>query len=120
MRQVTNRAAILVRPKEPFARWASGVSRGAHDVTVEELRKESTVFMVESFDSQADAEGVIRRYSDEIFEFLLWECCTERELWPSTRDWKTFSEWVEASSYGLVLDLLHGGIKSEEFDEEES
>ncbi len=120
MRQVTNRAAILVRPKEPFARWASGVSRGAHEVTVEELRKESTVFMVESIDSQEDGEGVIRRNSEEIFEFLLWECCTEKELWPSPRDWETFREWVDASAYGLVLDLLHDGIKSEKFDDEES
>ena len=120
MRQVTNRAAILVRPKEPFAQWASRVCRDAHEVTVEELRKESTVFMVESVDLQEDAEEVMKRYSDEIFEFLLWECCTEKEFWPSSRDWDTFKEWVDASYYGLVLDLLHDGIKSEEFDEEES
>lgn len=119
MRQVTNRGAILVRPKEPFAQWASRVCRDAHEVTVEELRKESTVFMVESVDQQNDAEEVMKRYSAEIFEFLLWECCTEREFWPSMRDWETFKEWVDASYYGLVLDLLHDGIKSEEFDEEE-
>jgi len=119
MRQVINRAAILVRPKESFARWASHVCQNAHEVTVEELRKEATVFMVEAVESEDDVERVMRRYSEEIFEFLLWECCSEKDLWPPRRDWETFREWVDADYYRLVLDLLRDGIKSEEFDEEE-
>jgi len=109
--QTVNRAAVVVRPKEPFLRWAASLDDSAPD-QAEALRSQASVYLVPEDD---DGEmPPIDAYAQEIFELELESWCTDENRWPATLDLTTFLAWFDITMESLVVDLGADEIVSEE------
>ena len=111
--RVVNRAAIIVRPKEPYLRWAASLDEEAPD-TVRGLRDKVSIYLVPEDPSEQEETPPVELFFEEIFELEL-EAWTEDEAeWPTVRDFGIFQEWFDVARESVVVDLGHGEIEIEE------
>ena len=110
--RTVNRAAILVRPKEPYLAWAAGLDDADPDV-VEVLRNKTSVYLVAQDPEGRQESAPIEGYSQIIFEAELEAWYRDASTWPSPRDHATFLEWFEVEAESIVRDLEPSRIKSE-------
>ena len=112
MKDVSNRAAINVSPKEMFKTWAELYN----DSSAEELAsrvKEKHVYLIDLYLGQS-LKDIIEPYFTKIFEneLMLWNVI-EHE-WPENRNVDVFLDWFEVSISDDVFDLESGKITTEE------
>jgi hypothetical protein len=62
---VLNRAALILRPKQPYLDWAAGLDDSG---IVPGVGGEQTVYLIPSYDDDQEAERVLRRIYAEVFE----------------------------------------------------
>lgn len=74
-----NRAAIIIRPREPYIVWARSVFADAMDPTE---GGEETVYLVPDFEDEAGYERTLKKVWAEIFERELYGWCTDESMWP--------------------------------------
>jgi len=103
-----NRAAILVRYREPAVRWINEADPDPDGMTftLEDVNRERTVYLVSDAHVQTDVD--IRRWVQDNFG-TLWESeleqwYTDEALWPSKRTLKRFDEWFEVECHTMVFD----------------
>jgi len=60
-----NRAALIVRPKQPFLDWAAGLDDSG---LVPDVDGEKTVYLIPEFESDEEGLRVLKRVYAEIFE----------------------------------------------------
>ncbi|MCC6140644.1 MAG: hypothetical protein IT389_08515 [Nitrospira sp.] len=60
-----NRAASIVRPKQPFLDWAAGLDDFG---LVPDAESEQTVYLVPEFESDEEGLRILQRIYAEIFE----------------------------------------------------
>jgi hypothetical protein len=99
-----NRSAILVRPKEPYLRWASSIDEDAPRQT-EILRNRTTVYLVDDLETPAAERRMLRRVFPLIFEAELAAWHLNESDWPQRRDFKAFQEWFAVEIQSEVFDL---------------
>ena len=110
MRELENRSILIVRPKQAFQEWASGVSPDLNDVSLEECREDCTSYLVPYSEELDEPERTIREYCVEIFEAELFSCCADERKWPNDISYEMFTEWFEVEYNSIVVDLGHDGI----------
>ena len=106
-----NRSAILVRPRQPYLDWAA--SLGDADL-LPDADDERTVYLVPIFEDDEQAEEVVSRCYESIFENELFGWHTEPDDWPQERSLDTFYEWFEVEMNSVVEDLSAVPIRDEE------
>jgi hypothetical protein len=107
-----NRAALLVKPKQPFFDWANSTEGPKLDPT--EPAYDPPVYLVEDVDLSPDPEPAIRRHYRTIFEQELASWHMDQDTWPPNRDLSTFNEWFDVELRSLVIDLPRSPIQVEE------
>ncbi len=107
-----DRAVALIKPKQPYLNWANSLPDPT-PITLEELRKDGTAILVSEPEYKGDAETYIREIYLNIFEMELDAWHRDKRLWPSKRDYKTFTEWFDVEIYEIVIDSSEGEIKRE-------
>ena len=108
-----NRSALLVRPREPFLRWAAGIDESAPR-HAESLRDRTRVYLVPPDPSGRAEAAPLKRYFAEVFEAELEAWCPERSLWPVSLDLATFREWFEVQTTSVVEDLCDDELEHDE------
>ncbi len=108
-----NRAALIVRPKQPYLDWAAGLGE---DGDVPELEAEQTVYLIPVFESDEEAEAILDAVHAEVFANELWGWHTDESAWPRNRDLETFKEWFEIEMHGIVEDLCDYELLDEDVD----
>lgn len=107
-----NRAALVVRPRQPYLDWAASVDDEA-PLQAKDLPNRVSVYLVGE-DSKEEAETApLKNYYEEIFELELAAWYTDEDQWPKPRTLTLFHEWFEAVGESLVLDLESNPIKTE-------
>ena len=53
-----------------------------------------------------EQESIIDWCATYVFEYELFLWCTEKELWPSTRDAATFRDWFDVKFHSMVNDIV--------------
>ena|ERR1051326_8520812 len=98
-----NRVAIVVRPKEPFFDWLRAVEPeapidglGSDEPGTVYLAKVGEIF---------DAERVVRRHFQAIFEAELDAWYRDPKTWPRRRSYAMFRKWFEVRLMETVFDL---------------
>ncbi|HLZ95792.1 MAG TPA: hypothetical protein VKT20_10725, partial [Candidatus Dormibacteraeota bacterium] len=101
-----NRAALILRYKQPFVDWINAVdpSPTSHLVTLADVNSERTVYLIEVEDEE-ELAGWLRRHHKELFEEELCGWYTDPKLWPRDRSLKLLMEWCAMELNTVVLDL---------------
>lgn len=99
-----NRAALLVRYKQPFVDWINQADTNpSHTVTLADVERERTVYLVEV----EDEEGLgiwLQVNHGTLFEDELHGWYTDPALWPSDRSLKVMREWCSFELHTVVVD----------------
>ena len=108
-----NRAAITVKPLEPFLQWAktlddSDLIPGEED--------ESTVYLVPYILSEQHEADILKQVYAEIFERELFEWHTDESAWPKRRTLAMFKKWFKYEIHSIVEDLCSYPILNDDSD----
>jgi len=108
-----NRAALIVRPKQPFLNWAAALDESG---LVPDVVGERTVYLVPEFDSDEEGKEVLKHIYGEIFERELNGWDTDPASWPQNRDFRIFQEWFSIELHSVVEDVVEGVLVDDEFE----
>ena len=111
--RTVNRAALVVRFKEPYLQWAAGLDPADTDI-VDDLRKHTSVYLVPEDPRGEQETAPLADFFGAIFDLELEAWCVDDSLWPEVRDLDTFLEWFEVVGESIVIDLGKGRLLSEE------
>ncbi len=102
-----NRSAVVVRPREPYLRWAKqDDSTGIAERVFEKLRSVPNAYLIREDEDVEDPADLIRAACPDVFEAML-ECwVTDPKMWPRKRTWEMFEEWFETQVCESVHDLV--------------
>ena len=109
---IINRSATIVEPKEPYLAWARGLDDDDPGIDAMSREKLTSVYLIEE---TMDAERVLRRHWDWIFEEKLFSWHRDRQAWPPKRTYKVFRDWFDVRLVDLVFDLADAPIVHEDF-----
>ena len=100
-----NRAALILRYKQPFVDWINTVdpSSDLHDLTLADVGRERTVYLIEVEDEEELTRGLTRHH-EELFEQELFGWYTDPALWPRDRSLKRPKEWCSFELHTVVID----------------
>ena len=105
MKEITNRAVIIVRPKAPFIEWVRSADDESKHITAEAIAEEPNVYLVDDYDMDGEKARIIAENYKGIFEEELNSWITDESAWPKKRDLKTFKEWFHVDFHSIVFDL---------------
>ena len=108
-----NRTAVIVVPKQPFLDWLRSVDETSGEITVEDLAREPTVYLLPETGSDRQAERRLAEVCHEVFEEELNGWYRVPSAWPSDRGKRNFSRWFTYSTNTLLRrrgELGTGGL----------
>lgn len=108
-----NRAALIVRFKEPYIRWAAGLDPDDTDIA-DDLRRHTSVYLVPEDPLDVQETAPLADFFGAVFDLELEAWCIDDSLWPPVRDLDTFLEWFEVVGESVVVDLGREPLRSEE------
>jgi hypothetical protein len=108
-----NRAAFVVRPRDPYVTWAASVEAEPSEDS-ESLRSEVSIYLVPEEPTGREETPPIHDFFEEIFEAELAAWCTDESLWPAKRDLAMFLDWFDVTGQSVITDLGGGPIVAEE------
>ena len=110
-----NRAALILRYKQPFVDWinAADPNPESHTLTLKDVNDERTAYLVEVED-EGELERWLRRHWRDVFEEELNGWYTEPTLWPRDRSLKLLKEWCSFELHTVVLDFGRAQLVDEE------
>lgn len=107
-----NRAAIVVRPRQPYLDWAASLDDEAPE-HAKEMGKRISIYLVAE-DPAENAETVpLENYFQTIFEAELAAWSQDEDQWPQSRTLAMLLQWFEVTGESVVTDLESGPIKHE-------
>jgi hypothetical protein len=110
-----NRAAVILRYKEPFVKWIneSDPYNDNPGITAEEEINDRTVYLISDEDGENIDKWMSRNYKT-LFENELGDWYTDESLWPKKRDKKMFDAWFDIECHTVIIDTLQGPIEDDE------
>ncbi len=101
-----NRAALLVRPLQPFHDWLLAVDSQltAENLPLSVLHAENTVYLMSLEDADQFEEWLEANYRP-IFEAELRSWFEDPACWPERRDYVQFQNWLTVELHSVVIDL---------------
>jgi hypothetical protein len=109
-----NRTAIVVRPGQPFLDWLHGADPTSTELSLEDLRREPTVYLLPECENEQEARMRLEEVSGQLFEEQLDEWYRVPSSWPKRRDLDAFDRWFEWSFHPIVVDLCDDPLLREE------
>jgi hypothetical protein len=112
---MVNRAAIILKCKEPFLRWLN--ESDPYDdnpgITLESVNDDRTVYLIHDHDAENVEEWISLNFK-QIFESELEGWYTDDSLWPKNRNRKLFDEWFNVECHSVILDTVGTKIIDDE------
>ena len=109
-----NRSALIVKPTQLFLDWLHEVESTSTHLTLEDLQREPTIYLVPECDSQEQAIEYLGESVGEIFEEHLDGWYRVPAVWPKNRDLPTFQRWFEFSFHSMIVDVCDDVLEHEE------
>jgi hypothetical protein len=100
-----NRSAVIVTPAQPFLDWLHRPDPTSAELSLEDLRREPTIYLLPEYDTEEEARGYLREYCSEIFKEQLAGWYRVASAWPVDRTFDTFIGWFEYSVHSVLVDL---------------
>ena len=113
-----NRAAVILKYKEPAVEWINTADPYNDDPeeTVDSVNIDRTVYLIrdESADTPEDVDEWIEMNWDVLFESELEGWYTDEELWPEDRSIGLFHKWFDVECHTLIVDTVDDPIEDDE------
>jgi hypothetical protein len=109
-----NRTAIMGMPGQPFLDWLHRADPTSGGLSLEDFRREPTVYLLPESESQGEARECLKDMCGQIFEEQLDGWYRVPSSWPSRRDMDAFDSWFEWSFHSVVVDLCDEPLQREE------
>jgi hypothetical protein len=106
-----NRSAVRVLPAKPFMDWLHRVDPDSAELTLEDLRRDASMYLLPEYDTEEEARGYLRECCTEIFEEQLDGWYRLPSAWPADRTFDTFDRWFEYTFQPLIFDLCDNPLK---------
>lgn len=100
-----NRSAIVVKPRQPFLDWLHAADSTSAPLTMADLVRESTIYLIPECDTSDEVDEVLRELCDEIFEEQLAGWYSDQSMWPRDRSLAAFSQWFDYQHHSILVDL---------------
>jgi hypothetical protein len=97
-----NRAALIVRPAQPFLEWAAKLDDSG---LLPNVQGEQTVYLIPEYESEAEGRQVLQEVFQGVFERELHGWHTESSAWPQRRTLTMFRKWFSIEMHSVVEDL---------------
>jgi hypothetical protein len=116
-----NRAALILRYKQPAIDWINEVD--PHDdgpkIVLEDVNRERTVYLIP--DRAADDDETVRNWIEfnykELMENELGGWYTDESLLPKSFSLEMFDDWFHAECHSMIIDTSDDPIVDEYDDE---
>ena len=102
---MVNRSAIVVRPAQPFLDWLHRVDPTSAQLTLEDLRREPTIYLLPEWETEDEALEHLAEVSSEIFTEQLNGWYRVPSVWPEDRELNAFLRWFDCSFHSMVFDV---------------
>ena len=112
--RLINRSAFIIRPKEPYLRWAAGIEDEPVSA-VEDLGTHVSLYLVPEEPEGKGETPPVADYFAEIFAAELGAWCTDQDTWPKDRSLRTFLAWFEVIGESVIQDLGQGSIEHDDW-----
>ena len=109
-----NRSAIVVCPKSPFLDWLHAVDPTSASLTLVNLTREPTIYLVDECDDPDDEQACLQAVFATIFEDQLDGWWRDRATWPTPRSLAVFRRWFDCQFHSMLLDLADAPLIEEE------
>ncbi len=123
-----NRSVLVVRPAEPFKRWAAKIEEQTlaqiraslskeeqaylkPDPAQDDLDQDHGAYLIPAQDSLQVDPKVLKAIYANIFERELYSCHTDPKRWPKPRTLALFGQWFEIELCTMVVDLCADDIQ---------
>ena len=106
-----NRAALIVRPKQPYVDWANSVDDEGPQAVLQGLRTDPSTYLVESIDLTEDCDLLVGDTWEWIFREQLGGWMRDPGLWPEGMTREMFLEWFDCELSTMIWDMLKTRIK---------
>lgn len=109
--KMLNRTALILRYREPALCWINGNDPEGHQMTLEEVNTDQTVYLVA--DDAADTHEKCRRWLKKNYLFFFeseLDGWFPEDVWPGELTLKLFGEWFAPEFHGVILDTVEGPI----------
>lgn len=106
-----NRAALIVRPMQPYLDWAAGLDDSE---LVPDVTGERAVYLIPEFESDGEGQEILRQVYAEVFERELFGWHTDESAWPKQRDFPTFLKWFSVELHSVVEDMVSDALIDDE------
>ena len=106
-----NRGVLIVRPKQPYLDWATGLDDSG---LVPDPDDEQTVYLIPEFEDDDEAWEILGDIYAEVFELELDDWHTDESAWPPNRTFAMFKEWFDIEFHSVVEDLVGEEIVDDE------
>jgi len=110
-----NRAAIILKYKEPFIHWVNKSDPYDNDpgITLEEANSDCTVYLIREDDAENLDEWISLNYI-QLFESELEDWYIDESLWPKNRNRGIFNEWFYVECHSAISDTVGNKIVDDE------
>jgi hypothetical protein len=109
-----NRTAIIVMPGQPFLEWLHGADPTSRELSLEDLRREPTVYLLPECENAEEAREFLAEVCSEIFEEQLNGWYRVPSSWPMVRDLNAFDQWFEYRFHSMLVDTCDDPLLQEE------
>jgi len=109
-----NRAAMVVRPGQPFPDWLHRPTPTSHELRLEDLRREPTVYLLPECENEEETCEYVEEVCSQIFAEQLGSWYRVPSSWPNRRDLDAFDRWFEWTFHSMVVDLSNHPLLQEE------
>lgn len=111
---VINRSAVIVMPAEPFLDWLHRADSTNGELTLQDLRREPTIYLLPEYNTEDEALDHLRAVCGEIFEEQLNGWYRLSSAWPVDRSFEAFSRWFEYRFHSMLFDLCEESLEHDE------
>jgi hypothetical protein len=108
-----NRSAIVVKPRQPFLDWLHAADPTSRKLTLRELLREPTIYLIAECDTDDDVRQALRELCEEIFTEQLAGWFTDRTTWPKDLGFDVFCRWFDFHHHSMLVDLCNEPLTRE-------
>ena len=109
-----NRSALIVRPAEPFIKWALSLDDSG---LAPSTTGEQSVYLLPEWGDQTEAEQILKSIWAEVFDRELFGWHTDESAWPKKRTLKMFKEWFTIEMHSMIENLCAYPIEDDELED---
>ena len=103
---LVNRAAIVVKPKQPYLDWTKlDDETGVAEEVFKGMHEDPHVFLLPEYEDDEAQRMILESVWPILFEEMLEGWLRDESAWPKDRTFAMFNEWFEVQMSSMVEDL---------------